>query len=67
MQNCERAATAAADVVVVVVIVVTAVDAVDSVVAEVIFSVVALNQEKWQILYSALICNLEQETQSLRE
>ena len=41
MQNCERAATAAADVVVVVVIVVTAVDAVDSVVAEVIFSGVA--------------------------
>ena len=38
MQNCERAATAAAEVVVVVV---TAVDAADSVVAEVIFSVVA--------------------------
>ena len=38
MQNCERAATAAADVVVVVV---TAVDAVDSVVGEGIFYVVA--------------------------
>ena len=35
-------------------------------IANIIFSTAALKREKWQIFYSASICNLEQERQSLR-